>query len=161
MLADPSDKERAVLGGIGYRDNDVWLHRDPALMPKRKAAWAAWNVLQSGEGSELTLTYWMNALQNIDRAKPLFVTLNPPKPPRSDLTFGRFSYAHPQYRTGASEAQRALPALQGQNHTWYCGAWTGYGFHEDGLTSGLDVAETLGAAIPWRLSRRQLAAAAE
>jgi predicted NAD/FAD-binding protein len=161
MLADPSDEERAVLGAIGYRDNDVWLHRDPALMPRRKAAWAAWNVLQSGDGSELTLTYWMNALQNIDRAKPLFVTLNPPKRPRADLTFGRFSYAHPQYRTGASEGQRALPALQGQNHTWYCGAWTGYGFHEDGLRSGLDVAETLGAVIPWRVSRRQLAAAAE
>ena len=161
MLGDASTEERAVLGAIPYRGNDVWLHRDPALMPKRRAAWAAWNVLQGGNGAEITLTYWMNALQNIDKRMPLFVTLNPEKPPREDLTFGRYSYAHPQYRAGATAAQKQLPAIQGSNHTWFCGAWTGYGFHEDGLTSGLNVAETLGAAIPWRISERRLAAAAE
>lgn len=161
MLGDASSEERAILGAIPYRSNDVWLHRDPALMPKRRAAWAAWNVLQGGNGAEITLTYWMNALQNIDKRMPLFVTLNPEKPPREDLTFGRYSYAHPQYRAGATAAQTMLPAIQGNNHTWFCGAWTGYGFHEDGLTSGLNVAETLGAAIPWRISERRLAAAAE
>jgi len=161
LLGDASPQERAVLGAIPYRENDVWLHRDPGLMPRRKAAWAAWNVLQEGDGAEITLTYWMNALQNIDRSRPLFVTLNPPRPPRADLTFGRYSYAHPQYRAGANEAQRALPELQGQNHTWFCGAWAGYGFHEDGLTSGLSIAETLGAVVPWQVSERRLAAAAE
>ena len=161
MLGDASSEERAILGAIPFRSNDVWLHRDPALMPKRRAAWAAWNVLQGSNVGEITLTYWMNALQNIDKRKPLFVTLNPEKPPREDLTFGRYSYAHPQYRAGATAAQTMLPAIQGSNHTWFCGAWTGYGFHEDGLTSGLNVAETLGAAIRWRISGRRLAAAAE
>ncbi len=161
MLSDPTPEERAVLGAIPYRDNEVWLHRDPRLMPKRKAAWAAWNVLQNEEGSEITLTYWMNALQGIDKRLPLFVTLNPPAPPRPELTFGRYAYAHPQYRAGVAEAQAALPNIQGRNHTWFCGAWTGYGFHEDGLTSGLAVAETLGAAAPWRVAARRLATAAE
>ena len=161
MLGDPSSEEQAILSAIPYRSNDVWLHRDPALMPKRRAAWAAWNVLQGSSGAEITLTYWMNALQNIDKRMPLFVTLNPEKPPREDLTFGRYSYAHPQYRAGATQAQKMLPAIQGSNHTWFCGAWTGYGFHEDGLTSGLNVAETLGAVVPWRISERRLAAAAE
>lgn len=161
MLEDASPAERAVLGAIPYRANDVWLHRDPSLMPRRKAAWAAWNVLQSGDGEEVTLTYWMNALQNIDQGKPLFVTLNPRTPPRPELVFGRYSYAHPQYRTGVTAAQKALPEIQGRNRVWFCGAWTGYGFHEDGLSSGLAVAETLGGAAPWRLHERRLAEAAE
>lgn len=161
MLGDASDRERAILGEIPYRDNDVWLHSDTTLMPKRKAAWAAWNVLQGDNPSEITLTYWMNALQNIDRRMPLFVTLNPDRPPREEFVFGRYSYAHPQYLNGSASAQKALPAIQGRNHTWFCGAWTGYGFHEDGLTSGLTVAETLGASVPWRVSERRLAAAAE
>ena len=161
MLTDASPEERSILGGVPFRDNDVWLHRDPKLMPTRKAAWAAWNVLQGANGSEVTLTYWMNALQNIDRNRPLFVTLNPETPPRADLTFGRYSYAHPQYRTGVTAAQARVPDIQGTNHTWFCGAWTGYGFHEDGLRSGLNVAEKLGAVIPWRLAERQLAMAAE
>ncbi len=165
MLADADDRERAVLAGIPYRDNDVWLHRDPSLMPKRRAAWAAWNVLQGDPGKEgadeITLTYWMNALQNIDPRYPLFVTLNPPRPPRPELTFGRYCYAHPQFRQGAAAAQKALPAIQGQNRVWFCGAWTGYGFHEDGLNSGLAAAEALGAVVPWRVAKRRFATAAE
>lgn len=161
MLGDASRDERAILGAIPYRDNDVYLHRDPRLMPKRKAAYAAWNVLQGEDDGEITLTYWMNALQNIDASKPLFVTLNPPVKPRADLTFARFNYAHPQYSVGAGAAQDALPTIQGVNRSWFCGAWCGYGFHEDGLTAGLNVAEALGAAIPWRVSQRRLAAAAE
>jgi hypothetical protein len=151
MLGDATPAERATLGAVTYRANDVWLHRDPRLMPRRKAAWTAWNVLASSDPqAELALTYWMNALQGIDPACPLFVTLNPPEPPRDALTFGRFSYAHPQYDGGALRAQTALPALQGLNNTWFCGAWTGYGFHEDGLRSGLEAAEALGATVAWR-----------
>ncbi len=104
MLADASDAEREVLEAIPYRDNDVWLHRDPALMPRRKAAWAAWNVLNDGDREEITLTYWMNALQGIDKRYPLFVTLNPPRPPKPELTFGRFTYAHPQFVNSAPAA---------------------------------------------------------
>jgi predicted NAD/FAD-binding protein len=151
MLPDASGEERAVLGAIAYRPNDVWLHRDEALMPRRKAAWAAWNVLRAGDpDADLTLTYWMNALQNIDRRHPVFVTLNPPVPPKPELVFGRYSYAHPQFDARAVAAQAQLPAIQGQRRTSFCGAWTGYGFHEDGLRSGLAAAQALGARLPWQ-----------
>lgn len=162
MLADPGPQERAVLGAVGYRANDVWLHRDPALMPRRKAAWTAWNVLASDDPSaDLTLTYWMNALQGIDKAKPVFVTLNPPTPPRADLVFGRYSYSHPQYDHAALAAQARLPGIQGADRIRFAGAWTGYGFHEDGLRSGLEAAEALGATVPWRMSGTPFAEAAE
>lgn len=162
MLSEASDEERAVLGAIGYRPNDVWLHRDESLMPRRKAAWAAWNVLAGDDPeAELTLTYWMNALQGIDKAKPVFVTLNPPAPPKPELTFGRFNYSHPQYDRAAIAAQGRLAGIQGRNRTWFTGAWTGYGFHEDGLKAGLDAAEALGATVPWRSPVTSLAEAAE
>ncbi|MFN3673615.1 MAG: NAD(P)/FAD-dependent oxidoreductase, partial [Bosea sp. (in: a-proteobacteria)] len=162
LLADASPLERQVLGDIGYRPNDVWLHRDPALMPRRKAAWSAWNVLASDDPeAELTLTYWMNALQGIDKRKPVFVTLNPPAPPRPELTFGRYNYSHPQYDRAALAAQARLPGIQGRNHLWFTGAWTGYGFHEDGLKAGLTAAEALGASVPWRAAMPALAEAAE
>lgn len=162
MLADASPLERTVLGDIAYRPNDVWLHRDPALMPRRKAAWSAWNVLaQKDPDAELTLTYWMNALQGIDKAKPVFVTLNPVQPPRPELVFGRYSYSHPQYDRAALAAQARLPAIQGRDRIWFAGAWTGYGFHEDGLKAGLTAAEALGASVPWRPRPADLAEAAE
>jgi predicted NAD/FAD-binding protein len=162
MLGDASPKERAVLGAIRYAGNDVYLHRDPRLMPVRKAAWSSWNVLKGDDPSRpVAVTYWMNALQKIDARCPLFVSLNPPFAPREDLTFGRFNFDHPQYDRSALAAQAKLEAIQGVRRTWFCGAWTGHGFHEDGLRSGLAVAETLGAAIPWRLAERRLLEAAE
>jgi predicted NAD/FAD-binding protein len=143
--------ERQILSAIGFRANDVWLHRDPGLMPRRKAAWSAWNVLAGDDpDADLTLTYWMNALQGIDKDKPVFVTLNPPQPPRPDLVFGRFSYSHPQYDRPAIAAQARLAGIQGRNRLWFAGAWMGYGFHEDGLKAGLTAAEALGASVPWR-----------
>ncbi len=162
MLGDATENERAVLAPIQYRENDVWLHADMALMPRRKAAWTAWNVLSNADrNAELTLTYWMNVLQGIDRSTPVFVTLNPPLPPREELTFGRYSYAHPQYDSAALAAQARLPEIQGAHRSWFAGAWTGYGFHEDGLRSGLAAAEALGASIPWRQSAMPMAEAAE
>jgi uncharacterized protein len=152
MLGDPSDAERAVLSAVQYRPNAVWLHRDPSLMPKRRDAWAAWNYLGTRDESskrEISVTYWMNRLQNIDQRHPVFITLNPPRPPREDLTFGLYDYSHPQFDVKALAAQERLPSIQGQNGTYYCGAWTRYGFHEDGLSSGLKVAALLGSAAPW------------
>jgi predicted NAD/FAD-binding protein len=156
MLADASAAERAILGAIPYRENTVFLHRDPRLMPKRRRAWASWNFLRAGGGSgagsagnDVAVTYWMNALQNIDRRLPLFVSLNPPVAPSPDLTFARYTCEHPQYDRSAFAAQNLLAAIQGIHRTWFCGAWTGYGFHEDGLRSGLAVAKALGATIPW------------
>jgi uncharacterized protein len=163
MLGDASANEQNILGAIGFRPNDVWLHRDPSLMPRRKAAWAAWNVLNKNDANaDVCLTYWMNVLQpSLGMEHPVFVTLNPAHEPRADLVLGRYSYAHPQYDTAALAAQSKLPTIQGVQRTWFCGAWTGYGFHEDGLTSGLAVAEALGAVVPWRVEKRRFAQAAE
>lgn len=150
-LADPSDAERAILSACRYAPNDVWLHRDPALMPKRKAAWASWNFLREGTADDraCAVTYWMNRLQAIDPGKPLFVTLNPPFEPKPELTFARFCYDHPQFDTAALAARQRLDEIQGARNTWFAGAWTGHGFHEDGLVSGLSVAERLGCPAPW------------
>jgi predicted NAD/FAD-binding protein len=165
MLADADSRERAVLGAIGYAPNTVYLHRDARLMPKRRRAWASWNFLRwQREGSienDVAVTYWMNRLQGIDDDKPLFVSLNPPFAPGPDLTFGMHVCEHPQYNAAAFAAQKRLGEIQGRRHTWFCGAWTGYGFHEDGLRSGLRVAEALGATVPWREPPAELAQAAE
>jgi predicted NAD/FAD-binding protein len=165
MLRDPSADESAVLGAIAYRPNAVYLHRDPRLMPVRKRAWAAWNFLRGngrGEaGGDVAITYWMNALQGIDPSCPLFVSLNPPFEPRAELTFAKFNCDHPQFDAAAFAAQKRLDDIQGANRTWFCGAWTGYGFHEDGLRSGLAVADKIGGDIPWRQARTTYAEAAE
>jgi hypothetical protein len=165
MLSDASAEERQILGDIGYAPNVVYLHRDIRLMPKRKNAWASWNFLRwQREGStinDVAVTYWMNRLQGIQTDKPLFVSLNPPFEPDPALTFGRYICDHPSFNAAAFAAQKRLGEIRGQRHTWFCGAWTGYGFHEDGLRSGLDVAEALGARVPWRAPPAEMAEAAE
>lgn len=152
LLADCDIAERSVLSSIDYRPNRVWLHRDPSLMPRRREAWAAWNYLGTqipGSNREITVTYWMNRLQNISSRYPIFITLNPQTEPREDLTFATFDYSHPQFDTAALTAQQRLPSIQGRNNTWYCGAWTRFGFHEDGVASGLHAASLLGCNAPW------------
>jgi len=165
MLSDADDSERAVLGAIGYAPNAIYLHRDARLMPRRRRAWASWNFLrwqrQGTAENDVAVTYWMNELQGIDEDKPLFVSLNPPFEPDPALTFGRYVCEHPQYNAAAFAAQKRLDEIQGRRHTWFCGAWTGYGFHEDGLRSGLAVAEALGAIVPWREPPPELVQAAE
>jgi predicted NAD/FAD-binding protein len=153
MLPDADDRERAVLGGIRYAPNEIFLHRDTRLMPKRRRAWASWNFLR-WQGTDVAargdaITYWMNPLQGIEASKPLFVSLNPPFEPDPALTFGKYTKAHPQYDTLAFAAQKRLGEIQGRRKTWFCGAWTGYGFHEDGLRSARQVAQELGASVPW------------
>lgn len=152
LLSDAGDTERQILGALPYAMNKVYLHRDAALMPKRRAVWSSWNYLARptlDDGQAVSVSYWMNSLQGIDKRFPLFVTLNPQTPPRADLTFRTFDYAHPQFDANALLAQRRLHLIQGQRRTWFCGAYAGYGFHEDGLTSGLEVATRLGATLPW------------
>ena len=153
MLADATPAERSVLGRIRYLPNRVVLHRDERLMPRRKSVWSAWNYLR-GTGYDargpVAVTYWMNLLQGIDPERPLFVTLNPAVEPDAGRVFAEFEYDHPQFDAPAIDAQQRLPEIQGANRAWFCGAWTGYGFHEDGLASGLAVAEALGGVVPWR-----------
>lgn len=154
MLKDASDAEASILSAVQYRPNDVYLHRDEALMPKRKTMWSAWNYMAtSREGSDRTgvsVSYWMNKLQGIDHDCPLFITLNPDRAPDPDKVFLRTQYDHPQFDAAALAAQQRLPDVQGKNGIWFAGAWTGYGFHEDGLRSGLEAAEGFGAYAPWR-----------
>ncbi len=168
LLENPEDSERAMLSAIKYSENTAVLHSDPALMPRLRKVWSSWNVL-SETGSEArpaAVSYWMNKLQNIDPAHPLFVTLNPPQEPDPVLEHGRFSYAHPLFDQAAFEAQSAFDSVQGRGGIWYAGAWLGWGFHEDGLRSGLRVAEALGARPDWARETgaplsRSLAIAAE
>ena len=147
MLADADPEERAFLGAIRYSANRAVLHRDPSLMPGRRAAWGSWNYV-SGEGPAF-VTYWMNQLQGLDPARPLFVTLNGPDPDPA-LTFASFDYDHPQFDTAALAAQRQFGRIQGRGGIFHAGAWLGYGFHEDGLTSGVKAALALGGEVPWR-----------
>jgi predicted NAD/FAD-binding protein len=148
LLGDADDAERDILGRFGFAANRAVLHRDPAFMPRRKRAWASWNYL-TGDGTAF-VTYWMNRLQNITAVENLFVTLDPPTEPRD--TIAAFDYAHPQFDAAAVAAQKRLPEIQGKRAAWFCGAWTGYGFHEDGLRSALRVAADFGVEAPWRAS---------
>lgn len=155
MLDAPDAEEAEILGAISYAPNIAYVHRDPALMPRRRGIWASWNYLSAKgaqEDATVAVTYWMNRLQNIDPQKPLFVTLNPPVMPRPEMTFATLAYDHVQYDMRTLRAQRALPSIQGRGGIWYCGAWTAHGFHEDGLRSGIEVAEKLGATCPWERS---------
>jgi uncharacterized protein len=152
LLADASEGEVSILGNIPYQNNYAYLHRDTALMPKRKAVWASWNYLcdsEVDENARITVTYWMNKLQSLPANKPLFVTLNPSHAPRTDLVDDEVVFEHPVYNQSMREAQLALPTIQGQRNTWFCGAYTRYGFHEDGLHSAVTVAQQLGAQVPW------------
>ena len=145
LLADASDEERAVLGAIPYQPNRAWLHTDTRLMPRRRAAWAAWNYLSDGDAQapRVSVTYWLNRLQPLPFTTPVLVSLNPLAPPDPARTIAFFDYEHPMFDRGATLAQQRLAQLQGARDTWFAGAWTGYGFHEDGLRSGLAVARGL------------------
>jgi predicted NAD/FAD-binding protein len=157
-LADADPFERSALGAIGYAPNEAWLHTDTTLLPKRRAVWSSWNYLGSEARSgargaldpaPICLSYWMNQLQHIPGDTDYIVTLNPPRPPKPDSVIRRMTYHHPQYTAAAIDAQRRLPAIQGRGGLWLCGAWTGYGFHEDGLRSAIEVAARLGCRPPW------------
>jgi uncharacterized protein len=152
MLSDPSPDETALLGAFQYTRNETILHRDASLMPRRKAVWSSWNYLaRTGDGTNAPcVTYWMNRLQSIPEDNPLFVTLNPVKPPRPDTVIRTELYEHPVFNEAAIRAQRRIWQLQGRRNSWFCGAYFGSGFHEDGLQAGLAVAEALGGVRrPW------------
>ena len=156
LLADPTKQERDLLGAIRYTKNLAVLHSDESLMPKRKSAWSSWNYLTSGDNNNHRpcVTYWMNRLQNIPPNAPLFVTLNPDRKVNEAKVYDRFEYDHPLFDEAALKAQKALWSLQGNQNTWFCGAYFGYGFHEDGLQSGLAVAEALcNVKRPWHFDQ--------
>jgi len=148
LLDEAFEDPRFLLRSVRYRPNTIYLHRDPSLMPKRKAAWASWNVIKQNT-PEMCLSYWMNRLQNLPNKQPVFVTLNPETPPAAHLTFAKMEKAHPQFDAPAEAAVRALKRDQGKSGLWFAGAWMGSGFHEDGLKAGLSCALSLGGRVPW------------
>jgi len=150
MLDSPSDEENRVLGAFKYSRNLTVLHTDKGLMPQRRKAWASWNYIGINNG--LCVTYWMNKLQGLP-GQDVFVTLNPPRAPRPDTLLRSEIYDHPIFDPAALKAQQRLWGLQGRGGVWYCGAHFGAGFHEDGLQSGLAVAEQLGdVRRPWQVA---------
>ncbi|KQW38910.1 NAD(P)/FAD-dependent oxidoreductase [Rhizobacter sp. Root404] len=140
LLADPSEAEAAVLGAIRYQRNRALLHTDTALLPSRRSAWAAWNYERAAthapEQASVCLHYLLNRLQPLPFTTPVVVSLNPVREPRAELVHAEFDYAHPVFDAAAIRAQQRVGELQGERNTWFCGAWTRYGFHEDGLMSG-------------------------
>jgi uncharacterized protein len=155
LLNDISDDERAVLSAVRYQDNVAVLHTDRALLPRRQRVWSAWNylgarTLQKGEQMEpVCVSYLINQLQPLPFTSPVIVTLNPVDEPAPGTELGRYQYEHPLLDLAAIDAQQQLPSIQGKRRTWFAGAWTGYGFHEDGLKSALRVARDFGIAPAW------------
>ena len=147
LLREPSVYERSLLGAIRYQDNRAVLHTDASVLPANPKTWAAWNYERAAsserESSRVCLHYLLNRLQRIPFAQPVVVSLNPLQDIDPATIVGEYDYAHPVFDVAAIEAQKRLPLLQGQQHTWYAGAWAGYGFHEDGLKSGLQVGRAL------------------
>ncbi|MEI4261762.1 NAD(P)/FAD-dependent oxidoreductase [Roseovarius sp. D0-M9] len=145
LLTDPSADERRNLGAIGYQPNDVVLHSDASIMPRRRAVWSSWNYTEdrAKTDSRIDLTYWMNKLQPIPMDDPHFVTLNTTRQIREELIHDRVTLRHPVYDQAALAAQGRIAAMNGAQNTWYCGAWMKSGFHEDGLGSAVDVADAL------------------
>jgi uncharacterized protein len=152
LLDTPSLQEEKVLRAIEYQENIAYLHTDESLMPRRRRAWAAWNYLCERSPNDsadnlVSVTYWLNRLQPLPFKTNLFVSLNPVALPKEGTVLQKMTYAHPVFDTKANLAQREITSLQGLQKTWYAGAWCGFGFHEDGLKSGIDAAARLHAHI--------------
>lgn len=151
LLQDASDEEKRVLSRFRYSRNRMVLHKDESIMPRRRRCWASWVYHSEEENHKaaIPITYWMNLLQNIDPACPIFVTLNPHREIAAEHVFEEHIFEHPIYSPEATLSQMELPDIQGKAHTWYCGAHWRNGFHEDGIASAVAVAEALKVTIPW------------
>ncbi len=148
LLSDATAHERANLGAIAYQPNDVVLHADTSIMPKRRAVWSSWNYteMENKNCERIDLTYWMNSLQPIPQDDPHFVTLNSTRQIRQEKIYDQVTLRHPVYDMEALAAQGRIRAQNGAGNTWFCGAWMGNGFHEDGLSSAVDVAQAIRSA---------------
>ncbi len=151
LLADAGQRERDLLSRFAYSSNTVWLHGDTGLMPRRRDVWSSWNYVAESRArtGKPSVTYWMNRLQNLPETPPLFVSVNPGRLPDIGQAHACFTFEHPMYDSAAIRAQRHLHEIQGVRDTYFCGSYCGYGFHEDALSAGLDIAEQLGAHRPW------------
>ena len=150
MLTDANMAEQQALGAVAYQPNDIVLHADTEIMPKRRATWASWVYTEDAavKSDRIDLTYWMNSLQPIPHDDPHFVTLNTKRTIREELIYDQVTLRHPVYDLAALDAQKAVRSMNGQNNTWFCGAWMRHGFHEDGLSSAVDVVDAIRSKSP-------------
>ncbi|WIE34012.1 NAD(P)/FAD-dependent oxidoreductase [Agrobacterium tumefaciens] len=155
MLTDATQAERRILGAFGYTKNRAVLHTDSSFMPRRRTAWSSWNYVADTriETGQPSITYWMNKLQPLGEIPDTFVTLNPTREPEKGKIITEETYHHPVFDAGTEQMRQELWALQGLRNTWFCGAYFGSGFHEDGIQAGLAVAEDLGGlSRPWKVT---------
>lgn len=156
--AEATLTERAILGAVSYQPNRAVLHTDATLLPQRRALWSAWNYAAGATtqgNTPVAVSYLINMLQPLPVRTPVVVSLNPFREPDPANVIAEFDYAHPVFDQAAILAQTRLPAIQGRDRLWFCGAWGGYGFHEDGLRSAIQVASALGASVPWQADNGQ------
>lgn len=155
MIDTPTGAETSILGAVKFQDNEAVLHQDINLMPVRKLAWSSWNYLSQGkqdQAQSVCLTYWMNLLQGMKTKLPLLVSLNPLIQIDPTKILLRKNYRHPQFNAAAMAAQETLDTIQGKDRLWFTGAWTCWGFHEDGIASAVRVVNALGVEAPWQTS---------
>ena len=160
ILIENFSEEANLLKDFKYQKNTSILHSDINFMPKRKSVWSSWNyITETGNSGNLSITYWMNELQGINSPKPILLSLNPKILPNPDLIYGQYSYSHPILDNNAIKIQKKLSSIQGKNNLWFCGAWTGFGFHEDGVKSAVEIANSHNIDLPWFQSKEVLHAA--
>ena len=160
ILIENFSEEANLLKDFKYQKNTSILHSDINFMPKRKSVWSSWNyITETGNSGNLSITYWMNELQGINSSKPILLSLNPKILPNPDLIYGQYSYSHPILDNNAINIQKKLSSIQGKNDLWFCGAWTGFGFHEDGVKSAVEIANSHNIDLPWFQSKEVLHAA--
>ena len=150
VIRDIDDKEKNILNKFSINKNLAYLHNDKSLMPKLRKVWSSWNVFVPKEKlKNISVTYWMNKLQNIKNSKPLFLSLNPVKIPKETTIFKVIEYEHPIFDLKSINSKKLLENIQGYKNTWYCGAWQGNGFHEDGIESSVKLAKEFGIKVLW------------
>ena len=160
ILFENFSEEANLLKDFKYQKNTSILHSDINFMPKRKSVWSSWNyITETGNSGNLSITYWMNELQGINSSKPILLSLNPKILPNPDLIYGQYSYSHPILDNNAINIQKKLSSIQGKNNLWICGTWKGFGFHEDGVKSAVEIANSHNIDLPWFQSKEVLHAA--
>ncbi len=153
ILEEPTSDENEIIGGFSYQQNKIIVHSDTTFMPSDKKCWASWVYLSDKSNTKantVSLSYWMNNLQNLKTTQPVIITLNPSKIPDANRTHDTHSFNHPIFDQKAIDAQKKIANIQGKNNTWFVGAYQRYGFHEDGILSAANMLEKMGVSLPWK-----------
>ena len=155
MLSNPSEKEIKILKTFEYTSNEIILHKDYNQMPTNEKLWSSWNFLGNNDNN-LSLTYWLNKLQNLKTNNNYFVTVNPIKKIRDNKIINKIKFSHPIFTIRNYQAKKDILEIQGINKIWYTGSYLGYGHHEDGILSSILIAEKMGITIPWKVNEKTI-----